>query len=178
MELATYHDYTAIENKLRQKGFVNDKESGIICRYKIKEIIVDVMPIQGNVLGFRNRWYAEGFSNSILYSISQNEQVRLFDAPHFIAAKLDAFNDRGQNDGRTSSDFEDIVYILNNRTVIWKEMQATSVDVKTYLKEEFYRLLKSGDLYEWISAHLDFAEQKRPDFIVNGLKVFIEENSG
>jgi hypothetical protein len=41
IELTSYKGYAAIEQKLRTKGFINDIESGIICRYKVQGIIVD-----------------------------------------------------------------------------------------------------------------------------------------
>ena len=52
VELMHYRDYAAIEDRLRSKGFTNDTESGVICRYKIQGIIVDVMPTGENTLGF------------------------------------------------------------------------------------------------------------------------------
>jgi hypothetical protein len=38
-----YKEYAAIDEKLRSKGFANDIESGVICRYTIHGITVDVM---------------------------------------------------------------------------------------------------------------------------------------
>jgi hypothetical protein len=46
IEVAHYSAYAKIEEKLRNKGFVNDIESGIICRYVISGIIVDIMPTE------------------------------------------------------------------------------------------------------------------------------------
>jgi hypothetical protein len=36
IELMNYSGYVVIEEKLRSKGFANDVESGIICRYRCK----------------------------------------------------------------------------------------------------------------------------------------------
>ena len=69
VELAAYKDFVALENKLRLIGFVNDIESGVICRYKIQGVIVDIMPTLTDVLGFSNKWYPEGFANAIIYKI-------------------------------------------------------------------------------------------------------------
>jgi len=172
VELLQYADYANIENQLRQKGFVNDIESGVICRYKINGIIVDVMPTNENILGFNNQWYTDGFQNSVEYPLSENESVRIFSSIYFIASKLDAFNDRGDGDGRTSSDFEDIVYVLNNRTAIWEEMKNAPISVKTFLKEEFQKLVAEDYLYEWISSHLEYNEQRRVNYILGGIVNF------
>jgi hypothetical protein len=42
----------------------------------------------------------------------------------------------GNNDGRTSKYFEDIIYVLENRFVIWKEIDGSSGNLKRYLKTE------------------------------------------
>ena len=36
IELTRYEEFTKIEEKLRSKGFVNDIESKVICRYKVQ----------------------------------------------------------------------------------------------------------------------------------------------
>ncbi len=175
VEVLRYADYANIEEQLRKKGFINDIESGIICRYRINGIVVDVMPTGENILGFKNQWYTDGFQNSIEYPLTENESVRIFSAVYFIASKLDAFNDRGKNDGRTSSDFEDIVYVLNNRTTIWEEMSNAPAPVILYLKKEFQKLVAQDNLYEWISANLEYSEQRRVNYILGGLIDFIGE---
>lgn len=114
VELWTYKDYATIESKLRSLGFENDIESNVLCRYKVQGIIVDVMPTGENVLGFSNKWYPEGFKTAIKYDLDQDTFVKIFHVNYFIASKLEAFNNRGKNDGRTSSDFEDIIYVLEN----------------------------------------------------------------
>jgi len=54
------------------------------------------------------------------YAVIEGLSIRVFSAPYFLATKLDAFVDRGENEGRFSSDFEDIVHVLNNRQLIWE----------------------------------------------------------
>jgi predicted nucleotidyltransferase len=173
IELLNYSGYADFEEALRKKGFHNDTESGIICRYKVQGIVVDVMPTSGEVLGFANLWYKEGFAQSMQKDIGNDCIIKLFQSPYFIASKLEAFKGRGTGDGRLSSDFEDIVFVLNNRQVIWEEMQTCSPHLKQYLKSEFENLSKSNYLYEWVSAHLDYSEQKRTDFIIGGLEALI-----
>jgi len=43
VELASYGGYAEIDEKLRGLGFANDVESGVICRYRLQGIIVDVI---------------------------------------------------------------------------------------------------------------------------------------
>lgn len=90
-------------------GFENDQESGVICRYKVQGIIVDVIPTGEDVLNFSNRWYPDGYKAAMNYSIDAKHIIKIFTAPYFIASKLEAFKSRGKDDGRTSTDFKDII---------------------------------------------------------------------
>ncbi|MBD3749949.1 MAG: nucleotidyl transferase AbiEii/AbiGii toxin family protein [Sphingobacteriales bacterium] len=111
VELASYGGCSQLDQRLREIGFANDITSGIICRYKIKGIVVDVMPTNSDVIGFSNRWYPEGFYNAIVKEIDEDNLIKIFSLPYFVATKWEAFLNRGKNDYRTSKDFEDLVYI-------------------------------------------------------------------
>ena len=113
IEILNYSYRVELEEKLRSIGFSHDIESGVICRYQIKGIIVDIMPTNDPSIGFSNIWYPEGFENAINYQIDERSNIKILSAPYFIATKLEAHKDRGQNDGRTSQDFEEIIYRVN-----------------------------------------------------------------
>lgn len=174
VELAHYKDYAQVEEKLRSKGFVNDFESGVICRYIVKGIVVDIMPTSEDVLGFSNKWYPLAFKNAISTKLDDRISVRIFSSPYFLATKLDAFNDRGEGDGRFSTDFEDVVYVLNSRSSIWEEMNEVNDPVKTFLKTEIGKLLRQKYIDEWISAHLEYTEQRRVGLIIGHMRDFVE----
>jgi len=169
VEIFHYKEYAAIEEKLRNKGFANDATSGVICRYTIHGITVDVMPTSEEILGFSNKWYPEAFVNSIYVTPEDGLFIRIFSAPYFLATKLEAFVDRGENDGRFSSDFEDIVHVLNHREPVWEEIRNANEPVRQYLKTEFARLLAQKYIDEWISVHLDYDEQRRVEFILGNM---------
>jgi predicted nucleotidyltransferase len=171
IEIMDYKGYAAIEEQLRNKGFIND-QSGVICRYRVQGIIVDVMPTSEAVLGFTNQWYAEAALQCTQIKIGKGYLIRIFTAPYFLATKLEAFKSRGADDGRTSTDFEDIVYLLNNRTAIWQELWNTPGQLRTYLQREFLRLLDNPYLNEWLSVHLDYSEQSRIRYIIGNLIEF------
>jgi len=173
VELMHYNDYALVEEKLRLKGFINDSESGVICRYKVQGIIVDVMPTGENALGFTNNWYEPGYATAMTHILDENNNIKIFQPVYFLASKIEAFKDRGGGDGRWSSDFEDIVYVLNNRTTVWQEMQEAENKVKSYLKGEFRAFLDSDFIDEWISAHLEFYEQGRIRTILGELNTFV-----
>lgn len=174
VEVAHYSGYVSVEEKLRAKGFVNDVDSRVICRYKVNGITVDVMPTSEDILGFSNRWYKQAFQNAVQINVDTDYKVSVFSAPYFLASKLEAFKHRGKNDGRTSSDFEDIIFVLNNRSVIWDELAGTTGELRDYFFKEFRSLLSSPYFEEWIGANLDYSEQGRVAHILKGLGKLVE----
>jgi predicted nucleotidyltransferase len=173
IELTKYHDFAKMEEKLRSKGFTNDIDSSVICRYKIQGITVDVMPTSANILGFTNKWYEEGTRNGTRARVDENIEIRIFTPVYFLASKFEAFKNRGRNDGRQSSDFEDIIYIFNDRSVVWEEIKTADHSVKDYLINEIDLLLKNKYLDEWIGCHLEYAEQRRIGFIIGSMKELV-----
>jgi predicted nucleotidyltransferase len=155
VEILNYAQRAALEDKLRSIGFSNDITSGVICRWNIENIIVDIMPTEDPSVGFTNKWYPQGYRNAINYRIDDRCTIRILDTPHFLATKLEAFKGRGKNDGRTSHDFEDIIYVLENRPEIWQELDAAGKDVKEYLISEFRGLVDNPNILEWIDCNVE-----------------------
>lgn len=173
IEILNYRERAQLEEKLRKIGFSNDMDLGIVCRYKIHGIVVDIMPTNDPSIGFSNRWYQEGFENSVDYTIDEHCSVKILDAPYFIATKIEAFKGRGKNDGRTSQDFEDIIFILENRETIWPELNETEGAIRTYLADEFKKLLKNRYLNEWIDSHVERVSSPATPVILEQIKNFV-----
>ena len=176
IEILNYKERGELEERLRKIGFSNDIDSGIVCRYKIHGIVVDIMPTNDPSIGFSNKWYQEGFDNSVDYKIDEQCSIKILDAPYFIATKIEAFKGRGKNDGRTSQDFEDIVFILENRESIWQEINELEGDISTYFKNEFKELLKNKYLDEWIDSHVERVSPPATYIILDEIKNFVSGN--
>ena len=170
IEILNYVDRAKLEERLRSIGFSHDIESGVICRYKIQGIIVDIMPTNDPSIGFTNIWYPEGFEKAVDHEIDERSIIKILSAPYFIATKLEAHKARGKNDGRTSHDFEDIVYVLENRESIWEDMDNSDSSVKEYLRSEFQILLKNPNLFEWIDSHVERGSPPATYMIMDKLK--------
>lgn len=171
--------FADLEEKLRSIGFINDATAGFVGRFLFNNTIVDVMPIEEKILGFSNRWYEEGYKNSILYKIDNQVTIRIFSAPYFLASKLEAFNSRGKNDvgeydGRQSSDFEDIVFILVYRRSIWQEIAETTGDLKSYLLQELRRWSSVPYFEEWIDAQTSYHSPVAYYFVMPELRKLLD----
>lgn len=172
IEIFSYFERAELEEKLRAIGFSHDIESGVVCRYKIEGIIVDIMPTNDPSIGFTNIWYPDGFKEAVNYVIDDRCSVKILSAPYFIATKLEAHKDRGEGDGRTSQDFEDIVYVLENRKSIWEEMNNSEESLRNYLRAEFQNLLNNPDILEWIDCHVERGSPPATYLILEELKAF------
>lgn len=64
IEVAPRTAFYQLEDELRSLGFVNDVDSGVICRWLYQRLTVDIMPTDPAILGFGNPWYAEGFAQA------------------------------------------------------------------------------------------------------------------
>lgn len=173
IELINYNERAKLEEKLRTIGFQHDIESTVVCRFKIQGIIVDIMPTTSDSIGFSNRWYPEGFKQAEEYKIDDNNIVKILSSAYFIATKLEAFKGRGNGDGRTSQDFEDIVYVLENRQTIWEELNNTTGEIRNYLINEFKQLKNNVNLFEWIDSHVEYGSSPASYFILNEIEKFI-----
>jgi len=169
IELSSYKELTELEEDLRAKGFANDNSPGApICRWVYQEIKVDVMPTEGNVLGFDNQWYPGGVDNKISKILPNGIEIFVFPPEYYLAAKFEAHNDRGGNDLRQSHDFEDIIYVLDNCTDILKDIRNSDEDVKDYLKAECERLLENAGLSEGIDCALPLgSDSDRVELIIS-----------
>ena len=175
LEILNYNERTALEDRLRKIGFINDIESGIICRYIITGIIVDIMPSNDPSIGFSNRWYQEGFEQAITYQIDELCTINILHPGYFIATKMEAFKGRGKYDGRTSQDFEDIIFVLENRTNIWDELNSLKGEIHTYLQLEFKNWMQQRHIHEWIDAHVERGYPSNTESIIQQIKKFICE---
>lgn len=172
VEITTRWDFGKVEAQLRLMGFANDQQSKFLGRYLLSGLIVDVMPTDPGILGFANQWYKEGFLNAIDHIIDDENIVKIFSAPYFIASKLEAFKNRGNNDGRVSSDFEDIVYVLENRKEIWDEMRSADEKLRSYLIQEFKTLRQNPYIEEWIDANANYFSPPSYVFILEEIDNF------
>lgn len=147
------YDQQALDAKLAQRGFHPDLHGHAICTYKYNDITVDIMASTDSMRGPTNRWYSIGF-DSIQTIQVENISVQIFSAACYLATKFEAYNHRGGGDYRTSHDFEDIIYVVDNCTSIVEEVRVADKRIKDFLKSEFEKILNTPYAEEILSAQL------------------------
>ncbi len=161
VELHNKGSYAVLEENLRKMGFQNDVFSGVICRYIYHDIVVDIMPDDENILGFTNIWYKEGLQNSLTYHLDDELNIQIFPLDLFLASKFEALlSNRHGDDYRLNSDFEDIIYIFDNRLKIKEEIINLENNVKLFIQKSISTLLERPYLEEEISSNLEVSSSK------------------
>jgi len=167
IELRSRIEHARLEEALRAKRFANDTSQGApICRWVYRDILVDVMPTDPDVLGFTNIWYEDGVTNKIAKTLPDGQEIFVFPVEYYLAAKFEAHIGRGGNDLRQSHDFEDIIYIFDNCPDILENIQNANEDVKEYLKQECQTLLANDNLTEGIETALPFGSDEESTDII------------
>lgn len=177
VEAASYVEFTALEQRLRQLGFRESQAEGApICRWVNGDLFLDFMPTNPSILGFSNRWYGPALVHAQTTLIGAHE-VRVITAPYFLATKVEAFHGRGKNDFRMSHDLEDIITVVDGRAELADEVHLAPRDLQKYLSDEFQYLLSNRDFLDALPGHLlpDAASQQRLGLVVNRIKQLVLE---
>ena len=142
--------------KLREilalKGIYPAPSEKIMYRYSYEDILIDFIPFEETPLGPTNSWLKPGFEEAYPVSIGEIK-IKILPVSLFLATKWEAFISRG-TDPRTSHDFEDIIYVLDNRTTIVDEIEIDFPEIKQFLKEEFKRIYTDLSFEEIITCHI------------------------
>lgn len=142
-EVAALPAYHALEKRFAARGFRRDiSQDAPICRWRIGEVMVDLMPTDERVLGFSNRWYPAAITGASVVMLPSGRQIRLISAPAFLATKFEAFATRGQGDLLSSHDFEDIITVLDGRLSIEFEVAAAADGMAAYLAMRFGEIVR------------------------------------
>lgn len=152
IQLAGFAEWTKIQSRLAELRFFPDSQGHAICSYLYKSISVDIMPAENGPLGPSNSWYKPGFA-SLLEVLVHDQTIRILSPPYFMATKFEAFNTRG-GDARSSYDFEDIIHVLEHRKGIVEEIRNADEKVRSFLREEFTKILNDPYSNEIIGAQI------------------------
>src|SRR6516225_11289274 len=83
-EIGSYAAYAEFSARLRKCGFTEDVgEGATICRWRQKNTILDVMPLDPKILGFSNLWYKPALDSAVVHELETDLLVRVVTAVYF-----------------------------------------------------------------------------------------------
>ncbi|HVV90446.1 MAG TPA: nucleotidyl transferase AbiEii/AbiGii toxin family protein [Solirubrobacterales bacterium] len=143
VEIATRSAYYRFEDRLRETGFLNEEEDGVICRFRQRDsgLLLDAMPTEASILGFENRWQREAFPHAVAVVLPSGRSIRAIPPTYLLATKLEAFRARGKGDLYGSRDFEDVVALVDSREELVGEVAAAAAELRKFVSGQLGRLL-------------------------------------
>jgi hypothetical protein len=165
VDIAEFGKQSDFQQKFRQKGFAPDIYSSTFFRHHFQSIQVDLISTSSSVFGDSNSWYKPGFSKRIFVEL-QDLQIPILPLVYFLATKFEAYNNRGGGDYRISTDFEDIVYVVNYNENVVDIVSEGDNTVKNFLLDEFMKVVSHKNFEEIIYANLDYLNRDERLIIV------------
>lgn len=172
------HSWYETEEVLRKNGFSNDTESGVICRWRYEDLIIDIMPDRDGIVGETNRWYAKGEVFAIGVALSTDCTIRILPLAYFLATKLDAFWGRGEGDFQSSKDMEDIFnLILHSTEQDFQGIFQAPNEVLEFLNESFRQMHENEDFIYAIEGNI-IGEPKQRKALIQKIKIRLAQLAG
>lgn len=142
VEVVSLADYHSLREPLAERGFVQTMADNTPpFRWFWNRLQLDLVPVDERVLGFANPWYRPGFLSAVSTELAPGLALRHLDAPHFLATKFEAFNDRGAGDVYLSHDLEDIITVIDGREELVGELTIAQPAVRSHVIEQTQALL-------------------------------------
>jgi hypothetical protein len=162
-----------LRERLAKKKIYPAPSEKVMYRYSYEDILIDFIPFEETPLGPTNRWLKPGFKKAYPVQIG-NTEIKILPVSLFLATKWEAFKSRG-NDPRTSHDFEDMIYIIDNNLEVVQDIKNAENDVKLFLKEMSDEILNHSSRNEIIECHINpFTVDERRDIVIEKLEEILK----
>lgn len=134
-------------------------DRGVQCRYRIvgMDLDVDVLSPEGMNVGGVNPWFRRAVERASSYELDDGRTVKAISPPYFLATKLVAFANRGE-DALSSKDAEDIIAAIVEVSELMGDLEAEGVRIEIggLLDRAFTKHgVGMGDMGDFVDAHLD-----------------------
>ncbi|MEX1003615.1 MAG: hypothetical protein WDZ35_15965 [Crocinitomicaceae bacterium] len=173
VQISTYSQMDELREKLASKKIYPAPSEKVMYRYFYEDILIDFIPFEETPLGPTNSWLKPGFKKAYPVQIGK-AKIKILPVSLFLATKWETFKDRG-NDPRTSHDFEDIIYIIDNNLEVVQDIKNAEQDVQQFLKEMSNEILNHSSRNEIVECHINpFTTDERRDIVIKKLEEIIK----
>ena len=117
-------------------------------------ILFDLVPAGTHLGGSGNEWDWFALRNAVSATV-EGTTFRHVSAAAFIAMKIEAFQDRGYHDMRSSHDIEDVIALIASRASIAADVAAAPAAIVAKVSNFASALLDAGVAEEVLAAHLN-----------------------
>ena len=165
IEIACLAGLEEIRESLTKRGFTESSATKVNCQFHYEGLVVDIMSTEDEGWAQGNPWFTKGF---VYLEQRRIGELKIIIPPvaYFLATKFFEFHKGGGKDPSASHDFEDITYVLSNRTNLVEDIINYPEEVKQYLKEEFKFIIKGKFMKEAILKFLPYPVQAKLSKII------------
>lgn len=156
-QLATFAELEELREQLIEKGFTQNAEDNVNCRFRYEDLKVDVMSTKNVGWAPSNPWFAKGFEKAITKTLDE-VTIKVLPLPYFLATKMEAFFGRGMKDIYASHDLEDIAYLFNYTTDIDNQLINANEEANTYLTEKLMEIIENKTIITAIRGSLYYEQ--------------------
>ena len=153
VQVSTYGEMEHLRERLAAKRFHPAISEEVLYRYRFQDILIDFIPIEATELGPKNKWLKPGFQVAEHVSIGATS-IKILPVGLFLASKWEAFKSRG-GDPRSSHDFEDIVYTIDNNLEVVNSVAMAGDDVISFLSGMAQEILEHPHRNEIVECHIN-----------------------
>lgn len=174
MNLGEYSE--TLRGQLVALGLREDTREGApVCRWLLEDMIVDIMPTRGEILGFSSEWYPLAYETASPITLPNNTIIRLVTPACFLVTKLAAFGDRGRKNPIASHDLEDVIAVIDGRREIVADVAGAPAEVRIAIAAHLEALLADSNAEDLIAAQLlpDAKSQDRLPLVLNRISELI-----
>ena len=177
VDVVNLGEYSEIlRGRLAALGLREDTREGApICRWLFEDIVVDIMPTRGEILGFSSEWYPLAYKTATPIKLPNNSVIRLVTPACFLATKLAAFRDRGRTNPVASHDLEDVIAVIDGRQEIVGDVTAAPAELRSAIANQLEAIIARPDAEDLIAAQLlpDTKSQERLPLVLNRIRELI-----
>lgn len=169
VEVTTRLELIRFDQALRDRGFREDRDSGIIGRWNHgTDLVLDAIPADASLLGFENHWQREALPHAQTRQLPSGTTVRAVSPPYLLATKLEAYVGRGRGDLFGSRDLADVLSLFDGRATLTDEIAAAPADVRAYIADQLDTLTAAPRFLDAAFGSLppDHASQDRAETVI------------
>lgn len=165
VDVLSYGQWERLQSRLRDCGLLVRGNPDIgktrICLFHLDDIEVDIMPVRLQAILPPSRMLELGFEFAEPHQLPGDLEILALSGPCLLAAKLEAFAERGARDPAMSKDLDDIVAILDRRLDIGHEISTAPAEVRLFIAAGMRNLLRDGQALDVVYDLLRDRERER-----------------
>ncbi|WP_284176784.1 hypothetical protein [Rhabdaerophilum sp. SD176] len=154
VDLEGYAAWAELQAQLRAQGFQEAHDETVACRMSLNGLKVDFMPDDADILGFSNRWYAQGIASAETIQLRDGYPIKKLVPALFMATKLEAYLGRGQGDILMSHDLEDVLVVVDGRAELVDEIRGSSPEIRGFVARTVADLLTKPDFDDLLAGNI------------------------